>query len=82
MESTATVQQAISEPNTVPSVTPYMTPFRTSARPQPEPVRNYLKSLLASDPYNRFCVECHQKLSTHVILTLGLFMCKDCAYQV
>jgi len=63
-------------------VLPYQSPFLTSTRPQPEPVKAYLKSLLATDPYNRFCVECHQKMSTHVVLALGLFMCKDCAYLV
>ena len=80
MESTAAViPEEPQQPASATQVAPYKSPFRTSNRPQPEAVRNYLKSLLASDPYNRFCVECHQKLSTHVIITLGLFMCKECA---
>jgi ADP-ribosylation factor GTPase-activating protein 2/3 len=38
-----------------------------------------LKNLLEKDAYNKFCVECNEKDSTHASITYGIFICEGCA---
>lgn len=56
--------------------------FKTSVLPPPAQLTAYLKSLVQTDPYNRFCVECHHAHSTHAVLALGIFCCKECAKMI
>lgn len=32
-----------------------------------------------SDPFNKFCIDCKKNQTSHAILWLGSFVCKDCA---
>ena len=52
---------------------------RSSDLPIPEEVTSYLKKIVDSDPYNKFCVDCFKGESTHANITYGTFICKDCA---
>lgn len=52
---------------------------KSSDYPEHEEVYNYLKHLLTSDPYNKFCVDCHHNQSTHANISYGTFICASCA---
>jgi hypothetical protein len=54
-------------------------PIRSSDYPEVKEVKDYLKSLLDQDPYNKFCVDCHHGISTHANISYGTFICGDCA---
>jgi len=32
-----------------------------------------------SNPYNKFCIDCKKNQTTHALIWLGIFVCKDCA---
>lgn len=32
-----------------------------------------------SNPYNKYCIDCKKNQTTHAILWLGIFVCKNCA---
>lgn len=49
--------------------------FKTSSLPQPEELKKYLQTLLISDPYNKFCIDCHVNMSSHACLAYGTFVC-------
>ncbi len=34
---------------------------------------------MTGDTFNKFCVDCHHKQSTHALLAYGIFVCTDCA---
>jgi hypothetical protein len=34
---------------------------------------------LTGDSFNKFCVDCMHKQSTHALLAYGTFVCADCA---
>ena len=53
----------------------YPKTFKSSTISQPLEVKDYLTNLLNSDPYNKFCVDCHVNLSTHACITYGTFVC-------
>ena len=52
--------------------------FKSSQFPQPKELEAYLKEKLAN-PYNKYCLDCKEKTTTHCLLWLGAYVCKDCA---
>lgn len=44
----------------------------------PENLTEYLEKVI-TDPFNHYCLNCKQSLSTHVIMQLGVFICGSCA---
>jgi hypothetical protein len=52
--------------------------FKTSGHPQHEDLKKFLQEKLAN-PYNKYCLDCKKNLTTHCIVWLGVFVCKDCA---
>jgi hypothetical protein len=55
--------------------------FESSKTGISEELQNYLKSIMA-DTYNKWCVDCKVKLSTHAIIFYGTFVCADCAAKI
>lgn len=41
-------------------------------------LRAFLEEQLAN-PYNKYCLDCKKNQTTHAIVWLGVFVCKDCA---
>ena len=41
-------------------------------------MQEYLLKCL-EDPFNKYCIDCKHKTSTHVIVMYGAFMCASCA---
>lgn len=58
---------------------PLQSPFKISALPQCEELAHHLKTLMCVDPYNRFCIDCLHAQTSHALLPLGIFLCKNCA---
>ncbi len=52
--------------------------FKTSSLPQTEELKKFLTDKLAN-PYNKYCLDCKKNTTTHCIIWLGIFLCKDCA---
>ena len=52
--------------------------FTTSQVTQSPQLKNYLEDLLLI-PFNTFCVDCKENRTTHAVVWLGAFLCKDCA---
>ncbi len=55
--------------------------FKSSDLPQAEELKKYLQSVLTDDAFNKFCIDCQLKQSTHALLAYGIFVCKDCANE-
>jgi hypothetical protein len=53
--------------------------FITSTIPQAASLKEYLQTLLSTDPFNKFCVDCHHNQSTHASISYGTFICSSCA---
>ena len=53
--------------------------IKSSQFPLNKEVASYLKSVVDSDPYNKFCVDCFNGESTHANITYGTFICTTCA---
>ena len=52
--------------------------MKTSTLNQPPELKKFL-TRLQKDPFNKYCVDCKKKKTTHVIIWLGSFVCKDCS---
>jgi hypothetical protein len=52
--------------------------FKSSTLAKPAEMTEYLQSLL-SDQYNKFCIDCKVKESTHCLVMYGTFVCESCA---
>ena len=50
----------------------------SSTLEQPKEVTDYLRNLL-TDPYNKYCIDCHTRESTHASIRTGTFICETCA---
>ena len=38
-----------------------------------------LKTILDSDPFNVYCIDCKKNVADHASITYGVFICGDCA---
>ena len=52
--------------------------FKSSQIPMPPPIKAYLEKLLAIG-YNKYCIDCKTKVTTHCLVHYGTFVCRDCA---
>lgn len=52
--------------------------FKTSGTPQPPELKKFFEEKLAI-PYNKYCLDCKKNTTTHCIVWLGIFLCRDCA---
>jgi len=52
--------------------------FKSSKFPQQPELKAFLQEKLAN-PYNKYCIDCKKNQTTHAIVWLGVFVCKDCA---
>jgi hypothetical protein len=52
--------------------------FKTSQYPQSPELKEYLTQKLAN-PYNKYCIDCKKNMTSHALIWLGVFVCKDCA---
>ena len=57
---------------------PQPTFHTTSQEDQPKALAEYLKKQLEV-PFNRYCVDCKKKKSTHALLWVGIYVCAECA---
>ena len=46
---------------------------------QPSEVRNYLKELVTNNLYNKYCIDCNERESEYCCVTVGIFLCEECA---
>jgi len=70
------VEEQIEQAEPLPPVQPNA--FKTSHLPQSEDLKKFLTEKLAN-PYNKYCLDCKKNTTTHCIIWLGIFLCKDCA---
>ena len=52
--------------------------FKSSNILQAVEVTNFFKEQLGN-PYNKYCIDCKKNLTTHAVVLLGAYVCKDCA---
>lgn len=52
--------------------------FKSSTIEQPAELRKFLEEKL-STPYNKYCIDCKNKPTSHCIVWLGSYVCEDCA---
>jgi hypothetical protein len=52
--------------------------FKSSTIEQPAELRKFLEEKL-STPYNKYCIDCKNKATSHCIVWLGSFVCEECA---
>ena len=52
--------------------------FKSSTIEQPAELKKFLEEKL-STPYNKYCIDCKNKPTTHCIVWLGSYVCEDCA---
>ena len=46
---------------------------------QPDKMTGLLRDLIDKDPYNKYCVDCNIRESTHCSVSYGVFLCGPCA---
>ena len=54
--------------------------FKSSNYAVPEPVQEYMQAQHA-DGYNKFCIDCKTRETTHVLVNYGIFVCRECSAQ-
>ena len=54
--------------------------FKSSTYAVAEPVTKYLE-LQHAEGYNKFCIDCKVKETTHVLVCYGIFVCRECGAQ-
>ena len=69
---------APARPQVVEPPKPEVVFFTSSSIAQPPALAEFLKEKL-SNPYNKYCLDCKKNQTTHAIVWLGVFVCKDCA---
>lgn len=52
--------------------------FKSSTTEQPAALKKFLEEKL-STPYNKYCLDCKNKPTSHCIVWLGSYVCEDCA---
>lgn len=53
--------------------------FKTSGLKQHPKVRAFLQKRMTGDVFNKYCLDCKKRRTTHFIVYLGIFVCMDCA---
>jgi len=42
-------------------------------------LHDFLEKLITGNPYNKYCLDCKKAKSTHFLVWLGIFTCKNCS---
>lgn len=53
--------------------------FKTSGLKQPLKVREFLQKEMTGNAFNKFCLDCKKRKTSHFVVYLGIFVCFDCA---
>ena len=53
--------------------------FKSSVYPVPPEVLEFLKKQTIGIAYNKYCIDCKQKKTTHFVVWTGTFVCQKCA---
>lgn len=53
--------------------------FKTSGLKQHPKVREFLQKRMTGNAFNKFCLDCKKKKTSHFVVYLGIFVCMDCA---
>ena len=53
--------------------------FKTSGLKQHPKVRDFLQKRMTGNAFNKFCLDCKKKKTSHFVVYLGIFVCMDCA---
>lgn len=53
--------------------------FKSSVYPVAPEILDFLKKQTTGIAYNKYCIDCQQKKSTHFVVWTGTFVCKNCA---
>ena len=88
-EETVNLKEEAKAPETTETATPVKSEeeiqaeleksfFKSSTIPQPPELKKFLEEKM-STPYNKYCIDCKNKPTTHFILWLGSYVCEDCA---
>ena len=52
--------------------------FKSSTIEQPAELKKFLEEKMTT-PYNKYCLDCKNKQTTHCIDWLGVYVCEECA---
>ena len=53
--------------------------FKSSTIPVNPRITEFLTSKMTGNPYNKYCIDCKKKRTSHFLIQYGLFVCADCA---
>lgn len=42
-------------------------------------IKEFLKEQMEGNPFNKYCIDCKKKRTSHFLVQYGLFVCQDCA---
>lgn len=53
--------------------------FKTSGVKQHPKIREFLQKKMTGNAFNKFCLDCKKKKTSHFVVYMGIFVCMDCA---
>ena len=53
--------------------------FKSSDLPVDPKIKEFLQKQMEGNPFNKYCIDCKKKKTTHFIVQYGLFICQECA---
>ena len=53
--------------------------FKTSDLDPLKELDEFLKKEMTKTPFNKYCIDCKKKQTTHCVVVYGIFVCEDCA---
>lgn len=53
--------------------------FKTSDLEPLKELDEFLKKEMTKSPFNKYCIDCKKKQTTHCVVVYGIFVCEDCA---
>jgi hypothetical protein len=54
--------------------------FKSSTIPIAQEIVDFLTKIMTGNPYNKYCIDCKKKRTSHFLVQYGLFVCEDCAH--
>ena len=54
--------------------------FKTSEFQMHPKIKEFLTTKMKGNPFNKYCLDCKKKKTTHFLVEYGIFVCKDCAH--
>lgn len=53
--------------------------FKSSDLPVHPQIKEFLAKQMHGNPFNKYCIDCKKKKTSHFLVQYGLFVCQDCA---